>query len=124
MSPAPRESPPFGPEERRAVRRYDLPLPVVVRAIPHQQSQAWHGEIRDISARGIYFVTDQEVVEGSGLEFTFALPVEISRGIGVSIRGRSRVLRTEERREGGATRTGVAAIIERIEFIRAEPTPS
>jgi PilZ domain-containing protein len=122
MNQAPRGSPPLDSEERRTTPRYDLPLPVVVRAIPHQQSKPYHGKIRDISTGGIYFVADQEFAAGSQLEFTFALPVEISKGIAVSIRGHSRVLRTEERREDDATRTGVAAIIEKIEFIRDEPT--
>jgi hypothetical protein len=122
MNPARRGSTPFGSEERRAVRRYDLPLPVVVRAIPHQQSKPCHGKIRDISTHGIYFVTEQEYIAGLELEFTLALPAEITQDIRVSLRGHGRVLRTEERREDDATRIGVAAIIEKIEFIRAEPT--
>jgi hypothetical protein len=50
--------------------------------------------------------------------------VGITQGAEVSLHARSRVLRAEERREDGTRRTGVAAVIERIEYIRAEPAPS
>jgi hypothetical protein len=121
MSPLPRGSPPFGSGERRATRRYDLTLPIVIRAVPHKQSEPCRGRIRDVSARGIYFITDEEFTPGAELEFTIALPMGITQGTEVSIRAHSRVLRAEERREDDTTRTGVAAVIERIEYIRAEP---
>jgi PilZ domain len=124
MSPPPRGSPPFGSGERRATRRYDLSLPIVVRVVPHKRSEPCHGRIRDISARGIYFITDEEFTLGAELEFIVALPVEITQGTEVSIHAHSRVLRTEERREEDATHTGVAAVIERIEYIGSEPALS
>ncbi len=125
MSPPPMGSPPFGSKERRAARRYDLSLPIVVRVVPHKRSEPCHGRIRDISARGIYFVTDEEFTPGAELEFTVALPVGITQGTeGVSIHAHSRVLRAEERREDDTTYTGVAAVIERIESISAEPALS
>jgi hypothetical protein len=120
MSPPPRGSPPFGSGERRVTRRYNLSLPIVVRVVPHKRSEPCHGRTRDISARGIYFITDEEFTPGTELEFTVALPVEITQGTEVSMHAHSRVLRTEERREEDTTRTGVAAVIERIEYIRAE----
>jgi len=95
-----------------------LSLPIVVRVVPHRRSEPCHGRIRDISARGIYFITDEE------LEFTVALPVGITQGTDVSIHAHSRVLRAEERREDDTTHTGVAAVIEGIESIRAEPALS
>jgi hypothetical protein len=124
MSPPPRGSPPFGSGERRATRRYDLSLPIVVRAVPHEGSEPCHGRIRDISTRGIYFITDEEFTPGAELEFTVALPVGITQGTEVSIHAHTRVLRAEETREDNTTRTGVAAVIERIEYIRAEPARS
>ncbi len=101
-------------------RRYNLSLPIVVSLFPRKRSEPCHGRICDISARGIYFISDEEFTPGAKLEFTVALPLEITQGTEVSIHAHSRVLRTEERREGDATRTGVAAVIERIEYIRAE----
>jgi hypothetical protein len=117
-------SPPFGSRERRAARRYDLSLPIVVRVVPHKRSETCHGRIRDISTYGIYFITDEEFTPGAELEFTVALPVGITQGPEVSIHAHSRVLRAEERREDDTTRTGVATVIERIESIRAEPALS
>lgn len=117
-------SPPFGSGERRAARRYDLTLPIIVRAVPHRRSEPCHGRIRNISTRGIYFITDEEFTPGAELEFTVALPVGITQGTGVSIHAHSRVLRAEERREDDTTHTGVAAVIEGIESIRAEPALS
>jgi hypothetical protein len=58
-------SPPFGSRERRAARRYDLSLPIVVRVVPHTRSEPCHGRIRDISARGIYFIADEEFTPGA-----------------------------------------------------------
>ena len=124
MSPPPRGSPPFGSGERRAARRYDLTLPIVVRVVSQERSEPCHGRIRDISARGIYFITYEEFTPGAELEFTVALPVGITQGTEVSIHAHSRVLRAEERRDDDTTRTGVAAVIERIEYIRAEPVTS
>src|SRR5216683_1929325 len=79
MSPPPMGSPPFGSRERRAARRYDLSLPIVVRVVPHKRSEPCHGRIRNISARGIYFITDEELTPGAELEFTVALPVGITQ---------------------------------------------
>jgi hypothetical protein len=117
-------SPSFGSRERRANRRYDLSLPIVVRVVPHKRSEPCHGRIRDISVRGIYFISDEEFTPGVEIEFTVALPMEITQSTEVSIHAHIRVLRAEERRENDATRTGVAAVIEGIEYIRAEPALS
>jgi hypothetical protein len=96
----------------------------VVRVVQHQRSEPCHGRIRDISARGIYFITDEEFTPGAELDFTVALPVGITQGTEVSIQAHSKVLRAEKRREDHTTRTGVAAVIERIDYIRTEPALS
>jgi len=124
MSPPPRGSPPFGSGERRATRRYDLSLPIVVRVVPHKRSEPCRGRIRDISTDGIYFIADEEFTPGAEFEFRLTLPVGITQGTEVSMHAHSRVLRTEERREDDTMRTGVAAVIEGIESIRAEPVLS
>src|SRR5437016_5460517 len=98
MSPPPMGSPLFGSRERRASRRYDLSLPILVRVIPHKRSEPCHGRIRDISTHGIYFITNEESTPGAELEFTVALPVNY-QGTEVSIHAHSRVLRAEEKRK-------------------------
>jgi hypothetical protein len=124
MSPPPMGSPPFGLGERRTTRRYDLSLPIVVSVVLGKRPEPCQGRIRDISARGIYFITDEELTPGVELEFTVALPVEITWGTEVSVHAHSRVLRAEERREDDTTHTRVAAVIEGIDYIRGEPAPS
>jgi hypothetical protein len=101
-----------------------LSLPIVVLVVPHKRSDPCHGRIRDISAHGIYFITDEEFTPGAELEFTVALPMGITQGTEVSLHAHSRVLRAEERREDDTTHTGVAAVIERIVYIRSEPALS
>src|SRR5260370_7756142 len=65
-------STPFGSGERRATRRYDLSLPIGVCVVPHKRSEPCHGRIQDISARGIYFITNEEFTPGAELEFIIA----------------------------------------------------
>jgi hypothetical protein len=101
-----------------------LSLPIVVRVAPHKRTEPCHGRIRDISTRGIYFITDEEFTPGAELEFTVALPVGITQGTEVSIQAHGRVLRAEERREDDTTHRGMAAVIEGIDSIRAEPALS
>ena len=60
----------------------------------------------------------------NGGDAPVALPVGITQGTDVSIHAHSKVLRAEERREDDTTHTGVAAVIEGIESIRAEPALS
>lgn len=111
----------FGPEERRAARRYDLSLPIVVRATPPEQFEPLHGTTRNISARGIYFVVERDFASGSILEFTFTVPAEITQGTEVFIRAQSRVLRSERTmREDDTIGTGVAVVIERFAIIQAK----
>src|SRR5258707_12938707 len=107
MSLPPMGSPPLGSRERRAARRYDLSLPIVVRVVRHKRSDPCHGRIRDFSARGTYFITDEEFTPGSELEFTVVLPVGITRGSEVSIHAHRRGLRTDHRRENHTTSTAV-----------------
>src|SRR5260370_4944777 len=96
-------STPFGSGERRATRRYDLSLPIVVCVVPHKRSEPCHGRIQDISARGIYFITNEEFTPGAELEFSIALPVGIAQGTEVSIHSLSRALPAQERREDDTT---------------------
>src|SRR6266478_3240548 len=98
MSLPPMGSPPFGSRERRAACRYDLSLHIVVRVVPHKRSDPCHGRIRDISARGIYFITDEEFTPGAELEFTVVLPVGITQGTEVSIHAQQGAAHRREKR--------------------------
>lgn len=74
-----------------------------------------HAETRDVSFRGLYFITDESLEPGSPLEFTLTLPKEITMAGDVHIRCLGQVLRVD--RENG--RCGIAARIERYEIAPA-----
>src|SRR5215510_1518527 len=96
--------------ERRNARRYDLSLPVVIRAAAEQgMAETQKGKTRDISTRGLYFVIDQDLRDGSDLDIMLTLPSEMTNGEDV---------RVEERLEDGSLRRGVAAVIERYDIMR------
>jgi hypothetical protein len=70
-------------------------------------------ETRDVSFRGLYFMTDNGVEVGSQIDFILTLPKQITLATDVHIRCTGLVLRVEPH-EGA---TGVAAQIERYEFL-------
>ena len=103
--------------ERRNARRYDLLLPVMVR-VPAEVKGLQEGETRDISTRGLYFVTEQDVQAGSELDITLTLPAELTHGSDVFVRAAGKVVRVDPRTEARNMRFGVAAVIERYDIIR------
>jgi hypothetical protein len=106
--------------ERRTARRYDLSLPVVIRAPFDKEPATRSGKTRDISTRGVYFTIDQELGPGAELDITLTLPAEVTRGSDVFIRAMGKVVRIDRCPENGSPRVGVAAVIERYEIIRTE----
>ena len=105
--------------ERRTARRYELSLPVVFRG-GEQKDDSRNGQTRDISTRGVYFMVDENLAEGSELDFTLTLPAEITQGTSVFIRALGKVVRVDRKQEDGTTRMGVAAVIEKYDIIRTE----
>jgi len=110
--------------ERRTARRYDLTLPVVVQVFSERFLGRQAGNTRDISARGLYFVVDENVEAGSELDITVTLPPEYTHGWTVSVRALGRVVRVENRVEDQTPRLGVAALIERYDIVRRESARS
>ena len=106
--------------ERRAARRYDLSLPVLVRLPINKDAQSHNGQTRDISTRGVYFVLDREITPGTELDFTLTLPAEITRGTEVFVRAHGKVVRIDRHDDEIHQSIGVAAIIERYDIIRGE----
>ena len=112
--------------DRRIARRYELSLPVVVRA-PAERKQAGDsrsGRTRDISTRGIYFLIDEQLEPGSTLDFMLTLPAEATQGTEVFIHAQGKVVRVDRKPGEEVERVGVAAVIEKYDIIRAEPTAS
>lgn len=106
--------------ERRTARRYDLTLPISIRATAERVVARQVGRTRDISTRGLFFVIDRDMDAGSELDITLTLPAEITNGTDVIVRAQGKVVRIERRIEEGEPRLGVAAIIERYDIIRGE----
>lgn len=106
--------------ERRAVRRYDLSLPVIIRVPINRETNARNGRTRDISTRGVYFIIDEELSAGAEVDITLTLPAEITRGTEVFVRAQGKVVRVEKKPQDGIERLGVAAVIERYDIIRGE----
>ena len=111
-----------GMTERRAARRYDLSLPVIIRVPIDHETTSRNGRTRDISTRGVYFTIDKDLATGAELDITLTLPAEITRGTEVFVRAQGKVVRVERKPEDGAERIGVAAVIERYDIIRGEWT--
>ena len=74
------------------------------------------GETRNVSSTGVYFVVSDRVEPGSLLQFVITLPDEISMTGPVRLLCKGKVTRVEAH-EGALL--GVAATIERYEFLRA-----
>jgi len=107
--------------ERRSARRYDLSLPVQVR-IPQGITGLQRGKTRDVSTRGLYFVIDQDLRDGSELDIMLTLPSEMTNGEEVLVKASGKVVRVEQRIEDGNARQGVAAVIERYDILRSAPS--
>ena len=110
--------------ERRAAHRYDLSLPVIIRVPVEKENLPRNGKTRDISTRGLYFTIDQDLNAGTQLDITLTLSSEVTRGSDVFIRATGKVVRVENKADNGSSHVGVAAVIERYEIIRSEPTTS
>jgi PilZ domain len=106
--------------ERRMARRYDLSLPVNVRVPINREPGSQSGQTRDISTRGVYFMTQKELAPGTEVDFTLTLPAEITRGNEVFVRAHGRIVRIDKRRDEDLETIGVAAVIERYDIIRGE----
>ncbi len=101
--------------ERRASRRFTMALPVMVRSTGTDGASELAGRTRDVSFRGLYFWADARFAQGTEIEFVLTLPKEITLASDVRIRCFGQVLRVDQT-EG---RSGVAARIERYEFLPA-----
>jgi PilZ domain len=129
-------------QERRAMRRFDMRLPAVVRLVegdsgrgdipssagsmredPQQavpQSEApsqFHTETQNVSARGVFFYLDHSVPAGTRCEVTLTFPPHITLTDAVRVRFAARVIRVESPLP--SQRIGTAVMIEDYEFLRS-----
>ncbi len=117
--------------ERRVGQRFPYLLAVSIR----QPSTSIEGVgfTQDLSSRGVFFLTDTALTEGSEIELTLRMPSEITLGESMPVRCRGRILRivrpvalglgssTTVRTE---TKIGVAVRLEGYEYLPETATSS
>ena len=101
--------------DRRTARRFNMALPLEVRFTNNGTTEEKSAQTRDVSFRGVYFLTETRMEEGSAVELVITLPQQITLAGDVRIRCFGSILRVEERDEG----RGIAARIDRYEFLPA-----
>jgi hypothetical protein len=107
-------------EEKRAMRRFDLRLPALVK-LTGGGFQELLTETQNVSARGVFFYLDRPVAQGSKVEVTLTLPSHVTLTEAVRVRFTARVIRVESPLP--VSRVGVAALIEEYEFLQNPQPP-
>ena len=101
--------------DRREARRFVMTLPV--RVLAHDASSPeLRASTRDVSYRGLYFLTDARFDDGTEIDFILTLPQQMISAGDVNIRCHGKVVRIEPTENG---KTGIAAKIEKYEFVPA-----
>ncbi len=99
--------------DRREARRFVMTLPV--RVLAHDaNSPELRANTRDVSYRGLYFLTEASFDDGSEIDFIITLPQQMISVGDVNIRCHGKVVRVER---GDNGRMGIAARIDRYEFV-------
>jgi hypothetical protein len=102
-------------QERRALRRFIMRLPLTVRWADENVVGEVTTESREVSSRGLYFNLPKGLNPGSLLEIVMVLPHELTQAGPVCVRCQGRVLRTSVEEPG---KVAVAAAMEGYEFMR------
>jgi len=104
--------------ERREARRFTMSLPM--RVLPREtQGRELDAHTRDLSYRGLYFLTDANFEIGNEIDFVITLPQQVTQSGDVNIRCLGEVVRIEPTENG---RVGIAAKIARYEFVPVAAT--
>src|SRR2546423_13860619 len=88
-------------EERREARRFTMSLPM--RVLPREaKGNELDAHTRDLSYRGLYFLTDAKFEIGNEIEFVITLPQQMTQAGDVNIRCLGEVVRIEPPENGRA----------------------
>lgn len=104
--------------ERRKARRFEVYLPLQVSTSSKAGNEFYSAQLRDISRSGIYFHSSTAIAPDTAVELTFALPADRDRGSSVLVRASAKTLRASQLDEQTAPIYGIAAKIDRIDFVR------
>ena len=99
--------------ERRAAQRFDLQLPLILRA--NQRGVEGPGVTQDLSAKGMLLFTEVPVSEGDRVELTLVMPSEITLSGNMRVCCRGRVLRVSSPATG--TSRTIAVHFESYDFL-------
>jgi hypothetical protein len=91
--------------DKRRARRFPMQLPVAIKP-EHSKNNAQTVQTRDVSSSGIYFEFETPMTVGTSVEFL------------MTIRCIGKVVRVEPDAKMGNSHVGIAATIERYEFVR------
>ena len=84
----------------------------------HRPADFHTGQLRDVSRSGIFFHSHVPLEPGTHVELTFSLPGERERGTSVLVRASARALRVDPLQGEITPLFGVAATIDRLDFVR------
>jgi hypothetical protein len=104
--------------ERRKAKRYEVYLPLQVCTSGKRASEFSTAQLRDISRSGIFFHCSTPIAPGTPVELTFALPAEGDRGTSVLVRASAKTIRMSELDGQTSPIYGIAASIDRLDFVR------
>jgi hypothetical protein len=104
--------------DRREARRFSMSLPMRVLA-GDAQSNELRASTRDVSYRGLYFLSESKFEVGSQIDFVLTLPQKVASSGEVDIRCHGQIVRVDAGVNG---RLGIAAKIDRYEFLPASAT--
>lgn len=99
--------------DRREARRFNMALPLQIVSQGAKEPEL-PVHMRDVSYRGLYFLSDVNFEAGREIDFVITLPQQMTQSRDVKIRCQGQVVRVEPAEEG---HLGVAAKIDRYEFV-------
>jgi len=104
--------------DRRKAKRYAIYLPLQVYTSPKSPRGVFTGQLRDVSRSGIFFHSSVLLDPGTTMELTFALPSERETGPSVLVRASAKAIRIAPLPGEETPIYGVAATIDRLDFVR------
>ena len=104
--------------DRRRAKRFELYLPIQLSVSGTNQREYHTAHLRDISTHGIYFHSQGAITAGTNIELTFSLPLDQGQGMKVLVRASAKALRVDPITGEDGTFYGVAAALNRIDFVR------
>lgn len=107
--------------ERRQARRYGVFLPLQVFLSRKRPAEVYSAKVRDISRSGIYFESQVPIDPGVALELAFALPTD-QDAASVFVRASAKTVRASLIESEPGPVYGVAASIDRVDFVRPVAT--